>query len=163
MTICPCGTERSFHGCCGRYIESRENAPTAEALMRSRYTAYTLADIDYITATHDPATRGNHDPEEARRWAKDSEWLGLEILSTELGGANDSEGTVAFLARYRTGEGEHEHRERSFFAKREGSWFFVRGKVLGPRPVRMEGPKVGRNDPCPCGSGKKFKKCCGLS
>jgi SEC-C motif-containing protein len=163
MKNCPCGSERGYRDCCGRYLDSGENAPTAEALMRSRYAAYALANIDYITATHDPTTLGEHDPEAARQWAKDSEWLGLEILSTEGGGPADSEGVVEFVARYRNDDGEHEHRERSLFKKREGTWFFASGKVLGPLTVRVEGPRVGRNDPCPCGSGKKFKKCCGRS
>ena len=162
MTSCPCGSERKYQDCCGHYIDSSENAPTAEALMRSRYTAYTLANIDYITETHDPDTRGNHNPDEARTWAEDSEWLGLEILSAEQGGPDDSEGAVEFVARYRADDAEHEHRERSVFVKRDGAWYFVGGKILGLRPVRLEGPKVGRNEPCPCGSGKKFKKCCGL-
>ena len=161
MTSCPCGSERVYQDCCGRYIDSRENAPTTEALMRSRYAAYTLANIDYITETHDPNTRGSHDPEGARKWAEGSEWLGLELLSSERGGPDDSEGTVEFVARYRADDLEHEHRERSVFVKRDGTWYFVEGKILGPTPVRLEGPKVGRNEPCPCGSGKKFKKCCG--
>jgi SEC-C motif-containing protein len=129
--------------------------------MRARYTAYARANIDYITATHDPKTRRQHDPEQARAWAEGSEWLGLEILSTEEGGPEDSEGTVEFVARYRNDEGEEEHRERSFFVKRDGAWYFSDGKPLGPKPIRLAGPKVGRNDPCPCGSGKKYKKCCG--
>lgn len=129
--------------------------------MRSRYTAYTLARIDYISATHDPRTRASHDAGQAREWAEKSEWLGLEILATDAGGVDDTEGTVEFIARYRVDDEQHEHRERSFFVKRDGVWYFSDGKILGPRQRRLEAPKVGRNDPCPCGSGKKYKKCCG--
>ncbi len=161
MTPCPCGSEETFSKCCGRFIEGGESAPTAEALMRSRYTAFTLARIDYVTATHDPETREEQNPEEARKWAESSEWLGLQIHSTENGGPEDDEGTVEFEARYRSDGVEHEHRELSTFVKRDGIWYFSDGRVLGPRTVRHEGPKIGRNDPCPCGSGKKYKKCCG--
>lgn len=131
--------------------------------MRSRYSAYTLAKIDYITATHDPKTRANHDEAQARKWAEGSEWLGLEILSAHGGGAEDASGTVEFIARFRQDDEEHEHRERSDFVRRSGRWYFGDGKVLGPMTVRSEGPKVGRNDPCPCESGKKYKKCCGAA
>ena len=160
MASCPCGTGRGYSACCGRYIEGETAAPTAEALMRSRYTAYVRAHIDHITETHDPSTRANHDEEQARAWAEGSEWLGLEVLSTEAGGPDDNDGKVEFVARYRNDHGEHEHRERGEFRKHEGAWYFTSGKVVGPQPVRLASPKVGRNDPCPCGSGKKYKKCC---
>lgn len=160
MSDCPCGTGKTFEACCGPFIRGELPAPTAEAMMRSRYTAYTQARIDYIAETHDPETRDEYDPEGSREWAEKSEWLGLEILATEGGGADDNEGKVEFEARYRNEGGEQEHRERSLFRRHEGAWYFTSGDILGPRTVRLEGPKVGRNDPCPCGSGKKYKKCC---
>jgi len=97
MASCPCGTGHDYGACCGRFIEGETAAPTAEALMRSRYTAYVRAHIDYITETHDPSTRADHDEEQARAWAEESEWLGLEILSTEAGGADNSHGKVEFV------------------------------------------------------------------
>ena len=131
--------------------------------MRSRYTAYTMARVDYITQTHDPKSRAGLNPDETRKWAKESEWQGLEIRSTSAGGPDDETGTVEFIARFLQDGTDHEHRERSSFVKRDGVWYFADGKVLGPVTVRSAGPKVGRNDPCPCGSGKKYKKCCGRS
>ena len=131
--------------------------------MRSRYTAFTVADIDYVTETHDPKTRASYDEEQARQWSEGSDWLGLEIVETEAGGPGDERDTVEFVARFRADDDEHEHRERSRFVKRGGVWYFSDGKVIGPRPIRHDGPKIGRNDPCPCGSGKKYKKCCGRS
>jgi SEC-C motif-containing protein len=128
--------------------------------MRSRYTAYTRAQIDYVTETHDPSTRERHDAEQARAWAEGSEWLGLEILSTEAGGPGDDSGKVEFIARFRNDDGEQAHHELSTFTKRDGTWYFTGGDVLGPQQVRRASPKVGRNEPCPCGSGKKYKKCC---
>lgn len=161
MTDCPCGTGRDYAACCARYLEGEASAPSAEALMRSRYTAYARARIDYVTKTHDPATRSGHDEDQARAWAEGSEWLGLEIVSTDAGGPDDDTGRVEFVARYRNDDGEQEHRELSEFSKLDGTWYFTRGAVRGPEPVRRSSPKVGRNDPCPCGSGKKYKKCCG--
>ena len=161
VTTCPCGTTNAYAACCGRFIDGDQNAPTAEALMRSRYTAFTMVRVDYITDTHDPKSRENHDAEQAKKWAEESEWLGLDILSTDAGGPDDERGTVEFMARFRQDGVDHEHRERSDFVKRDGAWYFNDGKVLGPRTVRSEGPKIGRNDPCLCGSGKKYKKCCG--
>ena len=68
--------------------------------MRSRYTAFTMVRVDYITDTHDPKSRENHDAEQAKKWAEESEWLGLDILSTDAGGPDDERGTVEFMARF---------------------------------------------------------------
>ncbi len=129
--------------------------------MRSRYTAYTTARIDYITETHDPRTRDSLNPEEARAWAEGVEWLGLEILATAAGGLEDSKGTVDFVARFKNEEGEQEHRERSTFVKRAESMVLRRRQASrsSDRAARLA---QGRSQhPCPCGSGKKFKKCHG--
>lgn len=160
MTECPCGSGKSYDTCCGPYIAGRLNPPTAEALMRSRYTAYAKGAIDYIEATHSPEKRDNLDIEETRRWAEESEWQGLEILECREGGPGDTAGTVEFTARYRQKGRDYEHHEVSSFRKEGGQWFFQDGNT--PRQTyTREAPKVGRNDPCPCGSGKKYKKCCG--
>ncbi len=127
--------------------------------MRSRYTAFTLADVDYIEKTTDPSARSSFDRAQTLHWAKQSEWKGLEIVSCEDGGEKDSEGTVEFIARYDFEGASQEHHERAEFRKRDGHWYFVDGKLV-QQPFRAE-VKVGRNDPCTCGSGKKYKKCCG--
>ncbi|MBK6689923.1 MAG: YchJ family protein [Deltaproteobacteria bacterium] len=144
---CPCGSNRTYDDCCGPYLEGRSDPPTAEALMRSRYTAYSQAAIDYLLATHDPPPP----PEEVKAWAERAEFLSLQIVGTRAGGALDDEGEVEFLARYREAGVERVHHERSQFQRRQGRWCYVE---------RLASPKVGRNDPCPCGSGKKYKKCC---
>ena len=76
------------------------------------------------------------------------------------GGADDDTGEVSFCARYSVHGMPQELREDAFFRKEDGRWFYVDGNVHAKQPVRREEPKVGRNDPCPCGSGKKYKKCC---
>jgi len=127
--------------------------------MRSRYTAFTLADIEYIERTTDPAQRSTFDRDGTTEWAKGAEWLGLEIVSTEAGGEKETKGEVEFIARYRFDGTEQNHHERSEFKKRDGQWYFVDGKLV-QQPYRAT-EKTGRNDPCTCGSGKKYKKCCG--
>jgi SEC-C motif-containing protein len=124
--------------------------------MRSRYVAYTRADIDYIARTLAPESQDDFDPSAAANWAKQSTWLGLRIVRTERGEASDDDGVVEFVATYSAGGQRVEHHERSEFRKGgDGQWLFMRGAPPAPAP------KVGRNDPCPCGSGKKYKKCCG--
>lgn len=127
--------------------------------MRSRYSAFTVADVEYIEKTTDPSARSTFDRAGTTEWAKRSEWLGLQIVSTSGGTEADSKGEVEFIANYRIDDQDQAHHERAEFKKRDGQWFFVDGKLVR-QPVRVE-QKAGRNDPCPCGSGKKFKKCCG--
>lgn len=131
--------------------------------MRSRYTAYTIQEIDYIVATHDSSVTGDVDRDATLEWAQKSEWLGLEIVDTEAGGKEDDEGTVEFIARYKVQGSEATHHERSRFRRAEGRWVYLDGGMVKPKPVVRDEPKVGRNSPCPCGSGKKFKKCCGAN
>lgn len=157
---CACGSKLEFADCCQPIIEGKMKATTPEALMRSRYTAFTLADIDYIEASTDPSARKGFDRDGTTHWAKQSEWLGLEIIATSGGEEGETEGEVEFVARYKVEEQECRHHERGQFKKRDGQWFFLDGKIV-QKPVRAE-EKAGRNEPCPCGSGKKFKKCHGL-
>ena len=113
-----------------------------------------------IESTHSRDQRDGLDVEETRKWSQESEWLGLEILGTRNGRMEDSEGSVEFKASYSQRGLKNVHHEMSTFKKVDGKWFFDQGKVI-PNTVTRTTPKVGRNDPCPCGSGKKYKKCCG--
>ena len=128
--------------------------------MRSRYSAYVVENVDYLMETHDPSTREGLDREAAERWARESKWLGLEILATERGGEGDTDGIVEFKASYQAGPGVKVHHERSRFVRHDDRWFFLDGDNVKAKPA-TRGAKVGRNDPCPCGSGKKHKRCCG--
>lgn len=156
--VCPCGSGRAFAECCEPYLSGAQAPATAERVMRSRYTAFAVGNVDYLQETLTPETRGDFDRAHVEDWAKNSEWLGLDIRSTEAGGPDDVEGWVEFVARFRYAGEERMHHESSRFLKRDGRWYYHDG-TMGPRPRRVE--KVGRNDPCPCGSGKKYKKCCG--
>jgi len=160
MTTCPCCSSLEYDACCGPYLAGERPAPTAEALMRSRYTAFAKGDIEYIHRTRHPRSGSVWDEKGVRRWSLESKWLGLEIIATEKGGEGDDEGTVDFLARYVADGEKEEHREKAAFLKDDGVWYFVDGEgIKGETFVRSE-PKIGRNDPCPCGSGRKYKKCC---
>ena len=161
---CPCGTGRELEACCGPIVAGERAAPTAEALMRSRYTAYVQQNVPYILASHDPESRDGLDEAATRNWARRASWLDLKVLSTQAGGEGDERGEVEFVARFRDERGlEHSHHERSQFVRREGRWYFQDGELQTQAPVARSAPKIGRNDPCPCGSGKKYKKCCGVS
>jgi len=161
MKACPCGSGLTYDKCCEPYISGAKNAPSAEALMRSRYSAYVEHAIDYIVDTCTGDEKDRIDVKQTRTWSERSKWLGLTILSTEKGGPNDTEGTVEFEALYEMDGLRDTHHEKGKFLKENGRWLYDEGNVI-PKTVVRSGPKVGRNDPCPCGSGKKYKHCCAM-
>jgi len=149
---CPCGSGKLYANCCKPYIKGKENAPTPEALMRSRYSAYVLHEIDYILDTckgKDNILRSS-----VEDWSNNSVWLGLEIMSS------DETGKVEFKAVYEQGRLRNVHHELACFEKMDERWLYVSGKVFGV-PVTRSGIRQGRNEYCACGSGKKYKHCCG--
>ncbi len=156
--LCPCNSGVSYGECCEPLIRGTRQAPTAESLMRSRYSAYVKVEIDYLYETTHPAHRKGYDHEGTRQWAEKSKWDGLEIVSAR-GGEGDTLGEVEFVATYHDGDQVYAHHELGKFRKLDGRWFFVDGRMVGQKPLVSS--KVGRNEPCPCGSGSKYKKCCG--
>jgi SEC-C motif-containing protein len=127
--------------------------------MRSRYTAYATGAIDYLEASHAPGEVDSFKRHAAELWAEQAQWLGLEILATSGGGEEDREGVVEFVASYIWDGEEEEHHERALFLKIDDEWYFVAGKLIEDDDDGSA-PKIGRSLPCPCGSGKKYKKCC---
>lgn len=158
--LCPCSSEKNFDDCCGPILDGKSQAKTAEELMRSRYSAFAVQDIDYIFNTTAPETREELDRDEIEAWSEQADWNGLSIVETNQGQADDTVGQVEFVAHYYLGRKEQRHHELSEFKKVDGKWFFVDGKMINTTFQRASA-KIGRNDPCHCGSGKKFKKCCG--
>jgi len=158
---CPCQSGVEYSHCCEPLIKGKKYAETAEQLMRARYTAYTQIRMDFIEQTHDPKTSQDIDMQGSREWAQTTNWDGLEIIETAQGGVDDEVGTVEFKATFLTEEGPQIHHELSQFHKRDGVWYYSDSSQPSQTVVRAS-PKVGRNDPCPCGSGKKYKKCCGV-
>lgn len=146
---------------CLPFIRGERRPDTAAELMASRYVAYTLGEIDYLITTHAPETRDSIDRTATEHWSRKADWRGLEVVGTEAGGPNDEHGEVEFIACYGLDGVDQVHHERSTFRRIEGRWYFVDGRIVPKKPVQRVGEKVGRNDPCACGSGKKSKKCCG--
>lgn len=124
ISLCPCGSNKKFSDCCARYLEGNELAPTAEALMRSRYTAYTLLCEDYLLATWHPSTRPT-----SLGLAEDvsTKWLGLEVKRHEQQDADHA--IVEFVARYKVNGRAHRLHEVSRFLREEGRWFYLDGDV----------------------------------
>ncbi len=158
---CPCGSGNELAQCCRPFLQGKAKPATAEQLLRSRYTAFALGEVDYVLKTHHSRTIHEVKREEIEDWSKNSEWLGLNIVQFEGGTEKDDKGTILFRAQYTTGGKTHDHWEQSYFEKEGGEWRFLDAKGVQAGPIRREGPKVGRNDPCTCGSGQKFKKCHG--
>ncbi|CAG7845154.1 hypothetical protein USB125703_01411 [Pseudoclavibacter triregionum] len=119
---CPCGSGERYGACCGP-LHDGESAPTAERLMRSRFSAYALDLGGYVFRTWHPRTRPADVPTDGVTWRS------LEILATEDGGPGDETGIVEFLARGETTDGPFAMRERSRFARRGGRWVYVDGEV----------------------------------
>jgi len=159
--LCPCGSGQTFDVCCEPFLMEQALPKTASQLMRSRYCAYAMGVIDYLYTTSGARVRKEFDAENSRKWAESAKWNGMEIVKAEGGTETDTTGIVEFIARYAVKDSEFKHHELAQFEKVDGKWTFIDGKIFGTEPVRREAPKVGRNDPCTCGSGKKHKKCCG--
>ncbi|WP_147615265.1 YchJ family protein [Treponema pectinovorum] len=160
--LCPCGSGKKYEECCELIIKGKSKALTAESLMRARYTAYVKHEIDFIISSCEEGEKiAEIDRKATEEWSKQSTWHGLKILNVNKGGENDDEGFVEFEASYTDKNKLKEiHHENAYFKKIDGNWMYEVGDVK-PMTVVREGKKVGRNDPCPCGSGKKYKKCCG--
>ena len=159
MNSCPCGSGSDYVACCEPLIKGKKKAETAEQLMRARYAAHVKVEVDFLYDSTHPGYRKDYDHEGTKVWAAESEWHGIEIVETSQGGPEDEEGEVTFIARFRDKEGLRNHHERGQFKKKKGHWLFTEGTMVKSKPLTVE--KIGRNDPCKCGSGLKYKKCCG--
>jgi SEC-C motif-containing protein len=160
MANCSCGNQKEYSECCEPYIKGKSIPKTAEALMRARYSAFVHHEFDYIFKTHHKSTLTDLDREGVKTWGLESKWLGLEVIASDKGKEKDTEGTVEFRCKFILKDAEQSHHELSSFIKENGEWYFMDG-VLRNNTIQRTSAKVGRNDPCPCGSGKKYKKCCG--
>lgn len=149
--LCPCGSQTPYAQCCGPYHTGKAVAPTAEALMRSRYSAYAKGNLDYLLDTLHPSQRKRGDRLSLSQSLNNTRWISLQILETQQGRPEDSQGMVEFVAVYDRPELGQMH-ERSRFVQEQGRWFYLDGDLLPPHRPR-------RNEPCWCQSGKPFKQC----
>ncbi|EKT4508615.1 YchJ family protein [Flavobacterium psychrophilum] len=122
MKNCYCNKNKLFSECCEPYILGAKKAPTAEALMRSRYPAYCISDVSYILKTTHISTRKFHKKKEILAFASQNEWVKLEIV-------NVTETIVTFNAFYLDSKQKYAmHCEKSTFKKEGDTWFYVDGE-----------------------------------
>lgn len=146
---CHCGYLLPYVNCC-EPLHKGKHADTAEALMRSRYSAYVLKKVEYLIQTRHPKYQHLEDPKSLQHTFDTTQWHNLTITDVQAGESSDTQGVVAFLAHYSDKSGDGDLFERSNFEKVNGVWFYTTGTS---KPLR--------NEPCWCGSGKKYKKCHG--
>ena len=152
---CLCGSGIAYQDCCAPFHLGEKYPTTAQALMRSRYTAYALRNVAYLQATWDVTKR----PEHIDFSRENIEWLRLEIIECKKGGMKDAKGIVVFKAYYQQDGEEHCMNEISRFTKHQGLWFYLDGVIKSIGKVGIN-TNQGLNALCACGSGKKFKRCC---
>lgn len=128
---CYCCSNQEFENCCEPFIKGIAKPLTAEELMRSRYSAYAIGQVEYILRSTHSSNRKLYDRQTIENWAKSSVWQKLEVVSTDGGAAKDKKGTVEFKAYFLDAARQSQiHHELSNFAKELGKWFFVDGKIL---------------------------------
>ena len=154
---CPCGkkvegTPRKYEECCQPIHLGNQVASTPEQLMRSRYSAYFYALGQYIHDTHHQDYRGNTSPEEFTQSAESTQWCHLEVVQSSQ---QDSSGVVEFKASFIDKDKLHTLHEVSNFVFENDYWLYTDGQF---QPKTSQ--KINRNQPCPCGSGLKAKRCC---
>ncbi|TLU61288.1 YchJ family protein [Thalassotalea litorea] len=150
---CPCNSALDYVHCCQPLHQSIQTAATAEQLMRSRYSAYALKFATYLHQTWAEQERAKHTIADIQEWADETTWLTLDIITTDS--ADPKYHFVEFHAHY-LHQGKHWlMHENSRFCQENGQWRYLDGDV---KTHQLLG-EIKRNDPCPCGSGKKFKKC----
>jgi SEC-C motif-containing protein len=122
--LCPCGSRKLFSACCAGYLDGSQIAVSAEALMRSRYTAYAMLHEKYLLATWHASTRPV-----SLGLAEDvpTKWFGLEVKRCEQQDADHA--IVEFVARYKVGGRAHRLHEVSRFVREAGKWFYLDGDV----------------------------------
>ena len=155
---CPCGSGKLFEDCCEPILSGAQKAPTAEQLMRARFVAHVSHDFKFL---HDSYLPDAHKPYVAEEGEPAIVWTRLEVHAHETAvGGNPDKSYVDFSAYGTEDKIEKVLHEKAEFLRVNGQWFYNREARLGPAPVKKTTPKVGRNDACPCGSGKKYKQCC---
>ena len=152
---CPCGSGKTYADCCGPVLAGTRLPATAEELMRARFTAHATRDFGFVHRTYRPTSRAPYTPSPDE---PTTQWTRLVVHEAAAGRSPDT-ATVEFSAYGLENGQEHVLQEKAEFVREDGKWLYTRALREGPTPVRAAA-KVGRNDPCPCGSGKKYKHCC---
>ena len=157
LNNCPCGSKKKYLSCCEPFITGKQTPKTPEELMRSRYTAYTLADIDYIKKTMKGEALIDFNEKDAKDWAKRVTWIKLHVFLSNF--ENSDTGFVEFEATFLDGYQLKSIYEKSKFILENGNWYYVSGTHIQDKYRERV---ISRNQACPCGSERKFKNCHGL-
>lgn len=150
---CPCGSDLAFKLCCEPLISQTAKADTPEKLMRSRFTAYSEGSYDYILNTYAASSRPNISAIDLKNDNQNTLWLSLAIHKSS---SSQDTGEVEFTAYYKVNNDVYCMHENSRFIKQDGVWLYLNGDIFEDSGLL----KIGRNEACICGSGKKYKRCC---
>ncbi|MDD2759461.1 MAG: YchJ family protein [Methylomonas sp.] len=153
---CLCGSGMAYSACCGLYHRGESLPGTAEQLMRSRFSAYARRDVDYLLTSWDAGKR----PANIDFSRETAVWQKLQIVDCKKGSTKDNKGIVEFKAFYNLDGEDYFMHEISRFVKSGGRWQYLDGTIKAAGKVTVDA-NAGRNALCSCGSGKKFKRCCG--
>lgn len=151
--MCYCGSELAFEQCCQPFINNTAIPSTAEQLMRSRFSAYVINKPAYIQQTYAKEKHAENTVQEIADFATSCRFVALTVINTEQ---HDNQAWVEFEATYFYQNLFCKLHERSYFELRDTVWYYVDGVITPTADI-----KIGRNDVCPCGSDKKYKKCHG--
>ena len=148
--LCPCQLSQPYANCCQPFHTGQRQPENAEQLMRSRYAAYALQQINYLVRTTVPAQQPLLDVNGIAQWSREAQWLGLTVHQ-HIPCIGKRHAQVAFTAHFAEHGSAREHHELSAFVQINGAWYFIDPTV----------PLPSMKSPCICGSGAKFKACCG--
>ncbi|WP_298445375.1 YchJ family protein [uncultured Ferrimonas sp.] len=152
MSHCPCGSKQAYADCCQPLHQQQRPAQSPQQLMASRYCAFVKGEAAYLLRTHHPEFRGQLTEAELAQACQETQWHALQIVDFSQ---QQDQGEVEFCAWYKQHGKLQALHERSRFSCEQGLWYYRDGDIK-PNPALP-----GRNDPCLCGSGNKFKRCCG--
>ncbi len=154
---CPCGSNKDLELCCQTIIDGQVADASAEQLMRSRYTAYAQKNCAYIFNTYAKCKQPDNPLSEIQDWAKQCQWLKLEIIKPSQSRADNNQYQfVEFKASYLTNHEVWQMHECSRFVKEDGNWRYLDGDIKYHNRLKL----VTGNEQCPCGSPRKYKRCC---
>lgn len=156
LDACPCDSQKNYLSCCGPFITGKQIPDSPETLMRSRYSAYTKANMDYIKKTMSGNALAGFQEVDATRWAKKVNWIKLRVIKSDI--ESSSRAYVEFEASFVEACYLKSIHEKSEFIFEKGRWYYIDGQHL---PTKME-QRISRTMDCPCGSLRKFKNCHGI-
>lgn len=156
--LCPCCSGNTYTNCCEPYLQQQIKPSTAEQLMRSRFTAFSQRNADYLINTLHPSQRKTDELRQLQESFQHTHWFKLVITETIPNTLNDNHASVTFIASFKEDNQFYDLHEHSVFLKEGAHWYYLNGATrIEPFVLHIK-----RNDVCWCGSGIKFKKCHGI-